>query len=96
MLTIPFHVPSSAGIKSAFIEEDTHAWWSPLSAKTKKKVVMRHLTRIEIVMSREGDKLLRVILKDFVQEISNHHLTHFVAAQMSHTMLRNMVLPRIQ
>ena len=62
----------------------------------KKTVVMRHLTTIEMMMSREGDKLLRVILKDFVQEISNHHLTHFVAAQMSHTMLRNMVLPRIQ
>ena len=48
---------------------------------------MRHLTTIEIVMSREGDKLLRAILKDFVQEISNHHLTRFVAAQMSHTCL---------
>ena len=57
---------------------------------------MRHLTTIEIVMSREGDKLLRAILKDFVEEISNHHLTHFVAVQISHTGLRYMVRTRIQ
>ena len=86
MMTIPFHVPSSAG--------NQHSSKKILAPKSKT-VVMRHLTTIEIVMSREGDKLLRAILKDFVQEISNHHLTHFVAAQMSHTALRNMACTRI-